>query len=141
MDKIKSLDKELRDLHRKMLEAVHIKLRGATLNCNDGYFLRPLSASPSPSPHPVSAKMTPWSPATTSPGPGYQPLGTLQENMTSNKAVKGRQLTAISKGKQPSQNFVNKQHFGFPSSASFYNTQFILYPPSTTCGKLSSAIV
>ena len=39
MDKIKVLDKEPRDLHRKVLDAVHIKLMGATLNHNDGYFL------------------------------------------------------------------------------------------------------
>ena len=32
MDKIKVLDKEPRDLHRKVLEAVNIKLRGPTLN-------------------------------------------------------------------------------------------------------------
>ena len=31
MDKIKVLDKEPRDLHGKVLEAVHIKLRGAIL--------------------------------------------------------------------------------------------------------------
>ena len=36
IDKIKVLDKELRDLDRKIL-AVHIKLRGSTLNCNDRY--------------------------------------------------------------------------------------------------------
>ena len=39
IDKIKILDKELRDLHRKVLEAVHIKLRWATLSHNDGYNL------------------------------------------------------------------------------------------------------
>ena len=37
IDKIIVLDKELRDLYRKVLEAVHIKLRGATLNRNNGY--------------------------------------------------------------------------------------------------------
>ena len=37
--KIRVPKKELRDLHRKVLEVVHIKLRCATLNCNDGYYL------------------------------------------------------------------------------------------------------
>ena len=38
MYKIRVLDKEPRDLHRKVLEAGHIKLR-ATLNHNYGYYL------------------------------------------------------------------------------------------------------
>ena len=33
------LDKEARDLNRGVLEAVHIKLKGVTLNCNYGYDL------------------------------------------------------------------------------------------------------
>ena len=39
MDKMKVLDKEPTDLHRKVLEVVHIKLRVAILNCNAGYIL------------------------------------------------------------------------------------------------------
>ena len=39
MDKIKVQDKEPIDLYRKVLEPVHIKLRGATLNRNNGYYL------------------------------------------------------------------------------------------------------
>ena len=39
MDKINVLDKQLRYLHRKVLEVVHIKLRGVTLNHNYGHFL------------------------------------------------------------------------------------------------------
>ena len=39
MDKIKVQDKEARDLHRKVLEALHIMLRGTTLNCSDVYLL------------------------------------------------------------------------------------------------------
>ena len=37
--KIKVLDKELSDLHWKVLEAVHIKLRRAALNWNSVYYL------------------------------------------------------------------------------------------------------
>ena len=33
IDKINVLHKEPRDIDRKVLEVVHIKLRGATLNC------------------------------------------------------------------------------------------------------------
>ena len=33
MDKIKVIDKELRDLLRKVLEVAHVKLRGTILNC------------------------------------------------------------------------------------------------------------
>ena len=39
IDKIMVLDKDPRDLHRKVLEKVHMKLRGATLKINDGYDL------------------------------------------------------------------------------------------------------
>ena len=42
IDKIKVLENELRDLHRKVIEVVHIKLRGATLNRNDKYDLQEL---------------------------------------------------------------------------------------------------
>ena len=38
-DKIKILDSEQRDRHRKVKEAIQIKLRGATLNRNDGHHL------------------------------------------------------------------------------------------------------
>ena len=31
--------RESKDLHRKVLEAIHIKLRGATLNCNHGLYI------------------------------------------------------------------------------------------------------
>ena len=39
MDQITVLDREPRNSHRKALESIHIKLRGATLNHNDGYQL------------------------------------------------------------------------------------------------------
>ena len=39
IDQITVLDPESRDSHRKVLEAIHIKLRGATLNLKDGYQL------------------------------------------------------------------------------------------------------
>ena len=34
IEKITVLDREPRDSHRKVLESIHIKLRGAILNCN-----------------------------------------------------------------------------------------------------------
>ena len=39
MARIKVLEKDLGELQRKVLEAVYIKLRGATLNRNNRYFL------------------------------------------------------------------------------------------------------
>ena len=39
MDQITVLDRESRDSHRKVHESIHIKLRGVTLNCKDGYQL------------------------------------------------------------------------------------------------------
>ena len=39
IDQISLLDTGFRDWHRNMLESIHIKLRGATVNCNDGYQL------------------------------------------------------------------------------------------------------
>ena len=45
MDKIKVLNKEPRDLHRKVLETVHIKLMRATLKHNGGYLLPELYLS------------------------------------------------------------------------------------------------
>ena len=40
IDKLTAIEKEPRDLHRKVLKAVYIKVRGATLNCNDGYCMQ-----------------------------------------------------------------------------------------------------
>ena len=37
MDQITVLDRESWDLHRKLLTLIHIRLRGAILNHNDGY--------------------------------------------------------------------------------------------------------
>ena len=42
IEQITMLDREPRDLHRKVLESISIKLRGATLNRNDGYQLSDL---------------------------------------------------------------------------------------------------
>ena len=42
MDQIPVVDRESRDSHRKVLEAIHIKLSGATLNCKNGYQLSDL---------------------------------------------------------------------------------------------------
>ena len=40
--KITVLDRESRDLHRKVLKSIYVKLRGATLNYNDAYQLSDL---------------------------------------------------------------------------------------------------
>ena len=39
MDKMKVLDKEPRDLYRKVLDVVNVKLRGAALNRKGRYLL------------------------------------------------------------------------------------------------------
>ena len=36
LENIRILEKETREPHRKILEAINIKLKGATLNCNEG---------------------------------------------------------------------------------------------------------
>ena len=39
MDKFKVLEREQRDTHRKVLEAIQIKIKGASMNRNEGYDL------------------------------------------------------------------------------------------------------